>query len=354
MKKWKILSLILLSFLLVWCSSIGIKQRVDNTLSAKIYVANSGSNSISIIDVRTDKLIKTISVGERPIAMALSLDKLLLAVMNEASHSISLIDTQNDSLIKNLNLTPDILISHIKFIDTMRVVTFARGLRKRQTSQKLFRYQNVLFVLSFDLRNPDKIDTLTYLQNITKITNVLVSPAKKYLVITGYLDEISTDYAPSRMPVTLIDYKTKAVITNATLNVQNAVISPDEEYVYATTFMPSGFLKWTVNTHEGSFLKYNMLKSSGKMIVSSDGRYVYQLITGKPSIIEFDLVKGESNIIGLPYPSQNFTILDDQERLYCVHKTQNVCTVIDTKKKVIMSIINVQVNPLAIVKKIRR
>jgi YVTN family beta-propeller protein len=45
--------------------------------SGYMYVANSGGNTISIIDTSTNKVIDTIALGKTPLAMALRLLQLM-------------------------------------------------------------------------------------------------------------------------------------------------------------------------------------------------------------------------------------------------------------------------------------
>lgn len=56
------------------------------------YVANSGSGTVSVIDTITDSVVRTLTVGTDPVAIAVAPDNSSVFVANESSTSISVID----------------------------------------------------------------------------------------------------------------------------------------------------------------------------------------------------------------------------------------------------------------------
>ena len=56
------------------------------------YIANSGSNSISVVDLKSRREIAQVGAGEEPVAARLSPDGKTLAVANRKGNSLSLID----------------------------------------------------------------------------------------------------------------------------------------------------------------------------------------------------------------------------------------------------------------------
>ena len=57
------------------------------------YVANSGSNSISVLDLKAHREVAQIGVGEDPAAARVAPDGKTLVVANRGGNSVSIIDT---------------------------------------------------------------------------------------------------------------------------------------------------------------------------------------------------------------------------------------------------------------------
>ena len=79
----------------------------------KIYVTNYQDNSISVIDCKEQKVIKTIDVGKNPAGMALWEEKKRLYVANGGSNTISIIDIITDQPVKEIpagNFPYDLII----------------------------------------------------------------------------------------------------------------------------------------------------------------------------------------------------------------------------------------------------
>lgn len=75
---------------------VGIVYNPNNNF---IYVANSGSNNISVIDSSTDSLYSTISVGTTPVEMAINSLNNAIYVVNQGSNNVYIIDCNTNSVI---------------------------------------------------------------------------------------------------------------------------------------------------------------------------------------------------------------------------------------------------------------
>ncbi len=64
----------------------------------RLYVANTGSNSVSVVDVSRGVVTDTVGAGEAPDAIAISPDRKTLAVANRKSGSVSLYELEPDRL----------------------------------------------------------------------------------------------------------------------------------------------------------------------------------------------------------------------------------------------------------------
>ena len=76
----------------------------DPKFSVKLYVANSGDGTVSVIDVSENEVTKTIQVGSKPIAIAVSSEWKSVYVANFLSKSISVIDTDSDVVKTTITL----------------------------------------------------------------------------------------------------------------------------------------------------------------------------------------------------------------------------------------------------------
>jgi YVTN family beta-propeller protein len=74
----------------------------------KVYVLNTNSQNVSVIDTSSQAVITTITVGVNPKGLAITPDGTVLYVTNNGSNNISVIDTATDTIINTLPLSaPD-------------------------------------------------------------------------------------------------------------------------------------------------------------------------------------------------------------------------------------------------------
>lgn len=75
-----------------------------STSGSKVYVANSGDNSVSVIDAASNTVTKNIGpVGMRPYGIAVSPNKPRLYVTNHDDNSVAVIDTDSDNFLALVN-----------------------------------------------------------------------------------------------------------------------------------------------------------------------------------------------------------------------------------------------------------
>ncbi|MFH1612250.1 MAG: FlgD immunoglobulin-like domain containing protein [bacterium] len=80
----------------------GLEPTALCVLENKVYVANSGSSSISIIDTANNNAVTNINVGNNPRAFCVLGDKIYVA--NSHSNSVSIIDTANNNAVTNITV----------------------------------------------------------------------------------------------------------------------------------------------------------------------------------------------------------------------------------------------------------
>ena len=69
---------------------------------AKAYVTNMVSGTVSVIDAKKRKVLKTVAVGTEPFGCALTPDGSRLYVANQSSNSVSVLDTHADAVVKTI------------------------------------------------------------------------------------------------------------------------------------------------------------------------------------------------------------------------------------------------------------
>ena len=70
-----------------------------NSLTNNIYVANSGSNTVSLLDGENDKLIANLTVGSNPFSVAVNPVTDLVYVANNGDNTTSVIDGKTNKVI---------------------------------------------------------------------------------------------------------------------------------------------------------------------------------------------------------------------------------------------------------------
>jgi YVTN family beta-propeller protein len=73
-----------------------------NPVTNSVYVTDIGSNSMHVIDGLTNDIIASVSVGKKPVSIALDIRSNTLYVTNHDSNDISIIDGSTNQLVKNI------------------------------------------------------------------------------------------------------------------------------------------------------------------------------------------------------------------------------------------------------------
>jgi YVTN family beta-propeller protein len=68
------------------------------------YIPKSGSNTVSVIDIPTDKVTAKVNVGFYPIGVAVSPDRKQVFVANQDSNTVSVIDTSTNTVTSTVNV----------------------------------------------------------------------------------------------------------------------------------------------------------------------------------------------------------------------------------------------------------
>lgn len=85
--------------ILVWgLVFLGITSASSHAKAQYAYVVNSGANSVSVIDTKTNLVVKTVAVGTSPFAVAINAAGSLAYVTNTGSNTISVITTSTNTV----------------------------------------------------------------------------------------------------------------------------------------------------------------------------------------------------------------------------------------------------------------
>src|SRR5262249_32873963 len=74
--------------------------------NVRAYVANSGSASVSVLNLQTLTVTATLTAGVEPSAVALSPNGTRLYVANASSSSLTVINTANNGVVATVDLSP--------------------------------------------------------------------------------------------------------------------------------------------------------------------------------------------------------------------------------------------------------
>ncbi len=204
-----------------------------NADGSRIYIANSFSNTISIINARDLTVIKQVSVALRPHALALDESARRLYVANLDSDNVSIIDTSLDQLVATIpikmNLTA--LITN----ETNRVYIASAS------TDSVFVLEGARIVKEMNVgRNPvdlarDSKTNRLYAANSAEGTLAIIDETnfdvRITLPITSFLTTVAVDSARARLFAgdVILDANTLATIGRLTMRgiTLNSVITPE-------------------------------------------------------------------------------------------------------------------------------
>lgn len=185
-----------------------------------IYVSNSLSNSITVIDGNKDKIIKTIDVGSTPTGISINPETNRVFVVNTGSYSISVIDGSLNSKIGEVNVgdsPQDISIDNNGFIYVTN--WFSGNVSIIHESEESF--PNITADTISIGRYPNKISTdysslheyvyVTHHQNLSVVTSPLLDEII-HIPVGGEPLDVAVDSSTNRIFVTTHSYfKTNSI-----------------------------------------------------------------------------------------------------------------------------------------------
>lgn len=108
--------------------SEGLVDMVYDANRRRIYIANSGLNRVEVFDERTRQMLEPIKVGQLPRSLALSSDGSVLYVANSSSEYITVIDPATNRVTGRITFPPLPVLANVALIYPSQIVATQRGL----------------------------------------------------------------------------------------------------------------------------------------------------------------------------------------------------------------------------------
>lgn len=88
----------------LFCWMTAMLVAAPSGIKQKLYILNSNSNDMTVVDVSTNQVIKTIEVGELPHGIAATKSQDLLYVSTEGDRGLTVVDAVTDEVIRRYNI----------------------------------------------------------------------------------------------------------------------------------------------------------------------------------------------------------------------------------------------------------
>lgn len=208
------------------------------------FIANYFSNTVTIFDPKTNKVIKNIEAGDHPTNLAVSKDGNYLFVSHESSEGIWVIKTSDYNLEKKFP------------IGTGELVSYKNG--------ELF-YQPQIFIPQVIILDPQKLEFTKYIEVGGRPLQLVFSPDYKFAYISNFdLNEVEK-----------IDTDKDSVVSRIkpTFHARGIAITPDGKTLYVTDV--TGMKVYAIDTESEKIIKeIHVYAMPTAIAVTPDGNYI--------------------------------------------------------------------------------
>lgn len=151
----------------------GLQEVLLDERRQRVYVTNSGMNRVEVFDMRRQRFVEPIEVGQLPHSMAMALDGNTLYVGNTGGESISIVDLDARRQVGSVEFPP---IPRVGFQGANRPVALGMALSGLQFIVALPNGQGTLWRLFGNTATPRPASTVISPANTT--TTTLAAPAQ--------------------------------------------------------------------------------------------------------------------------------------------------------------------------------
>ncbi len=100
----------------IFSPNFRVQPQAPSARGLLLFISNSGSNYISIVDRSLERVIAAVTVGPKPMGMALNATKDTLYVVNSGSRNISVVDTVQFNIRDTIEITTGLDPTDIVFV----------------------------------------------------------------------------------------------------------------------------------------------------------------------------------------------------------------------------------------------
>jgi YVTN family beta-propeller protein len=317
------------------------------SVARDIYVVNSNSNSLSIINSSTHKIESTLLLGCEPLSMGLNLSTNRIYVTDKSSTNFFIINEKNNQVVK-------------------RISTGRKGIHDIKVNPNTNKIYGVCHTKGKDIKNK-LIDSLTNLAYIKDhLFEICVHPATNRVYITSFyrngiwvlegrnnsiLKVIPTGVSPLGMDINYIS--NKIYVTNF-WDTTLSVIDGMKNLVTTNISVTQGTKEISVNPNTKKIYVTNYYNNSVLIIDETTNLVAKEVKIGKGPIglavdvnknrvyvVSIDnslsIINGEADsveqVISLSEVPQDIIINENMGRIYVSSSKKGVITVLEEKKK---------------------
>jgi len=239
------------SRILVWgLAFLGIASESSHAKTAYAYVVNNGANSVSVINTKTNTVIKTVAVGISPFAVAINAAGTLAFITNTASNTISVISTSTNTVTASISVSSgpmDIALNPIGSVayvscPSANVVAVVNTVTKKVTATIAVQNPAGLAVMGNGTYLYVASSTTAKVLVISTLTNAVAAtiPVGTTPVGLAISPDGSTAYVTNSGSNTVTVIKTSNNTISKTINVSPGpdrdAISPDGHWLYLSNY----------------------------------------------------------------------------------------------------------------------
>jgi YVTN family beta-propeller protein len=310
----------------------------------KLYVLSSKSDDMMVIDVKTNRIIKRIKVGEHPHGIAAPKSHKVLYVATEGDRGLAVVDTVKDEVIKTHNILGD------------------RPNEIEVTSDGRYVYVPALGDGVYEVFDTKTEKIIARIPTDGFPHNVVVSPDDRYMYLSPYdrgrltVEQAKEQGLPTALnkKVYVVDTRTHKV--SATIHTGNTprpiALSPDGNRLYVNTDDFLGFLVLDVKKHKLLHTVPYDLTEEEKMVrsrshgigVTPDQKEVWSTDTAHSLVHVFDITQEPPKQIARLETGKTpywLTFTPDGRTIYIANTGDDTVSVFDVAAKKEKTRINV-------------